>query len=652
MNEDAQLSLQSGYMISDGGCLSMGEVKKQEEILRSKLSENPRDGFTWAALGQVLHLQGRFEEAQEAYERAVSIEQKAHLAWLGLATFAYQRNELDKAVDLMKKSVKAKDDYLEGWVSLGQLFVRLNKHKDARKAFEKVVKINPESVEGWHGLSIANLHLGKYDEATTAIERALQLETQDIDLWLAYSAISRQKKEFTTSERALKRVIELNPKEVHDMIGLALALSQHDRTMQTEAIKFYQKAVALKPDEPMAWIELIKLLRQHKRDEEADMALRKAYPHLPDSIRRSIPEPSKPARFLDGRLPFPSLGDAGPSKVYDVKSSSDGRYLLFRGENTAVAVWDIKQMKTIFEWVSDGKIVSDMALSPNGKLLAVGQQASASVIDIGSSKVLNTFDLFESDTYDPNYPMSLARKDPGLMGYNSVVGFSADGNHLINFQMLLFSGPVRNRPKSMNHTVVWDHTVSSKTMFGPGAKFHDLTKSYSFLGPFKISPDYKWIAFRIQSRGRLGSIQDSSIDIMTLDSVLKGIPETVTSLSRSDTYDFQFSPDSRHLAAATSKGLIVWKTESGEEVFEKSRGKYTNITWDPEGGYILCDNIVHSAESGEKIVQLSDPNYQLDSGRVLSVASRHNPRSFVVSATDGIVRFYRIGDEINLTPTI
>ena len=279
----------------------MGKLKQKgegskEEILRAKLSKNPNDAATWADLGSELTLQGKFEEAEQAYERALSIDKKEHVALLGLSTFAFLRKEYDKSIELMNEAVKAKDDYFEGWISLGQLYLQLNKHKDARKALEKAVKLNPGSADGWYHLSLANRYLEQYDDAAKAIQKALQINAQHIELWLLYITICSKLNDRENMLNGLKKALEIGPKEVGQMIRLGMSLSESgDNTMKAEAIKLYQRAFELKPDEPsysMAWIDLVKLLKQLGRHEEADATLKKVYPHLPDAIRRGIPDPS------------------------------------------------------------------------------------------------------------------------------------------------------------------------------------------------------------------------------------------------------------------------------------------------------------------------------------------------------------------------
>jgi glycosyltransferase involved in cell wall biosynthesis len=74
--------LHDGY--ADEVMAARGKTRRNEELLRAQLAATPHDGYDWYQLGRTLEVAGRFEEALEAYERAVELvgDADAHLPHL------------------------------------------------------------------------------------------------------------------------------------------------------------------------------------------------------------------------------------------------------------------------------------------------------------------------------------------------------------------------------------------------------------------------------------------------------------------------------------------------------------------------------------------------------------------------------------------
>ncbi len=141
------------------------------------LPGNP-DG--WAFLGRAYHAARRYDEAADAYKKAVELApQNANYRTtygliLGLA------GELEAGLaELLKVTTAPGYKDAIGWVNLGWIYRNLNKPQESIAAYQKGLTLDPKQEQAALGLGWAYQYTKEYDKAIAAYNQAMQIDPKD-----------------------------------------------------------------------------------------------------------------------------------------------------------------------------------------------------------------------------------------------------------------------------------------------------------------------------------------------------------------------------------------------------------------------------------------------------------------------------------------
>lgn len=238
-----------------------------------------------------LHADGRLDEAEVVYQKALMGEPNNADALHGLGVLMVQWGQPEQAIPLLKKALVSRPDYTLGLNHLGCAYQALGRDGEALEVYQRAVLSDPAFAEGWNNLGIALAALGRTEEAEERLRHAIQVwpeyakafENLGIllqrtgrlpEALLAYeqsikldggnpesiasfknalmlagnaeSYVDRFQRELVDSVSAYEKVLSDHPQvaEAHNNLGNELK-GQH---RFPEAISHYRLAIALRPD--------------------------------------------------------------------------------------------------------------------------------------------------------------------------------------------------------------------------------------------------------------------------------------------------------------------------------------------------------------------------------------------------------------------
>jgi Tfp pilus assembly protein PilF len=141
------------------------------------LPGNP-DG--WALLGRSYHSVRRYDEAAEAYGKAVELAPQNLNYRTTYGLILGQAGELDKGLAELQK-VTGTPGYKDavGWVNLGWVYRNLNKAAESIAAYQKALALDPKQEQAALGLGWAYQYTKEYDKAIAAYEQAMKIDPKD-----------------------------------------------------------------------------------------------------------------------------------------------------------------------------------------------------------------------------------------------------------------------------------------------------------------------------------------------------------------------------------------------------------------------------------------------------------------------------------------
>ena len=251
-------------------------------------------GLVWAMLGIGYLRDEKYDEAEDAFRRELSLDPNCAIAWAGMGVIHERRDQqYDEAEEAYRKAIELDPELPWGWWYLGLLLdATLHRYEEAEAAYVKTTELEPEVCEVWVALSrVRGERLGDWDGAEEACRKAVEFGPSDPRAWVELGLIlMRDRDRAEAAESAFRKAIALDESCTPAWIGLAFVLDMGLERYE-EAEVGYRKIISMHPDDSLGWGALGKLLYQHlDRPEEGEAAILKAIQCDPDATdpRRSL----------------------------------------------------------------------------------------------------------------------------------------------------------------------------------------------------------------------------------------------------------------------------------------------------------------------------------------------------------------------------
>jgi len=214
-------------------------IEEAQRWLRAAESLNPDSVGVRLAGGLLKETTSQYEKALEDYRRVQDLEPRNIDALLRIASVYDKLDMPDKAVEAYRKAIEMDPAYYEPYEDLGEFYYYRGQYPEAAEQFQKTIDRAPGMFDAYTNLAAALDDLGRDNEAERALLRSLQL---------------RQ------TARAL------------NSLGVIRAIQKRD----TEAVRYYERAVAINPGSYVYLLNLGDSDRRVGRLRDAKIAYRKA----------------------------------------------------------------------------------------------------------------------------------------------------------------------------------------------------------------------------------------------------------------------------------------------------------------------------------------------------------------------------------------
>jgi len=202
------------------------------------------DALEWYIYGQNSATVGKYEDAIQYYDNALSVDNTYASAYTGKAIAFNHLNRYSEAVaaadaalalkkdpDAMnarayalfglgryEESIQAYDLFFtfqtnvpDAYCNQGRAYSRINEPEKAIAAFDRCTTLDPADLEGWNQKGLALISRGRYDEALDAFNHCTRITTTNAEIWnnkgLAYTGLE----DYPKALSAFKMAVNLDP---------------------------------------------------------------------------------------------------------------------------------------------------------------------------------------------------------------------------------------------------------------------------------------------------------------------------------------------------------------------------------------------------------------------------------------------------------
>jgi superkiller protein 3 len=195
--------------------------------------------------GNVYYYFGKYEDAVEAYRKAIAVEPETAVYHSNLGGAYRERGDLYKAKKAFKKAIGLEPNNVSYLNRLGRLFYQMGDYENAIDCHTKAIEINQKVPVSFANLGLAFRDVGKRKEAIKAYRAAITIEPDNADYHNGLGIVFYWSGDFKKSIDCYKKAIERSPQVAvyHANLGLAL----RDLKKWKEAEKAYSTALKLEP---------------------------------------------------------------------------------------------------------------------------------------------------------------------------------------------------------------------------------------------------------------------------------------------------------------------------------------------------------------------------------------------------------------------
>lgn len=177
------------------GPLPQGNVYSADQL--RVIEGDNSNAYVWNEKGNALFKRGSFNEAIEAYNKAIQLDPTFGWPYSNLALTYLTQGQYAEAVLLYQKGIELSNsdkDKAISWNGLGNVYRCLNDYANAVAAYQKAADLDPETAgmrdgadsfqsgqssrnaQVWNDLGELFFKAGNYSEATNAFQKAMELE--------------------------------------------------------------------------------------------------------------------------------------------------------------------------------------------------------------------------------------------------------------------------------------------------------------------------------------------------------------------------------------------------------------------------------------------------------------------------------------------
>lgn len=265
-----------------------GKFTKAKRIIKHLEAVDPGNPDVYITKAQYYNLQGNHKKAYILLMKAIQLDPSNSDAWYFAAVECQNLTFYNKAINCLRKAIKLNPhnetflvelyscfelsdklqqgikyfkNYIDhfpysahAWDFLGALYFKNNEFEKAIEAHDYAITIDDQLFNAMLGKAFAYVALEKYDEALEDFQKVAELKMPDSFTLLCMGECYEQLEEYDNAEIYYRRALEDNPLLVDAYSGLAII--NHYKGKNKEAIAFIKQAINLEPSESAFWFLL------------------------------------------------------------------------------------------------------------------------------------------------------------------------------------------------------------------------------------------------------------------------------------------------------------------------------------------------------------------------------------------------------------
>jgi tetratricopeptide (TPR) repeat protein len=204
------------------------DPKAALELYEQLLTSQPNSPKLWNERGVTLHQDGRYDDAEASYRKAIAADSHYALAQNNLGIALYHRGDVEGSLAALGAAVEAQPSFAKARLNLALLLYKGKRVQKALEAYRQALTTAPEHPIAWNGIGLVLADLKKYEDAKNAFARAIQARPTYAEAHYNLSFTLSSLGDFEAALRETKLALEIDPYYVAQKFELAIDLQHED----------------------------------------------------------------------------------------------------------------------------------------------------------------------------------------------------------------------------------------------------------------------------------------------------------------------------------------------------------------------------------------------------------------------------------------
>lgn len=226
--------------------IDRGDLELARTEMLQLIAQTPRSAEAHHRLGKILQLQGRLNEAETCFRRALELDPDYVGALIGLGTIEHAKGETASALKRFETAVEIEPHDAEAHFARGLVLESMGQTDAALAAYFRTLEFNPLHPEAGRHVSAIQLARNQPDQALVRLDQAADLAPDDGEVRLLRGRAHLMLRHAPLAVEDFRAAARLLPgrADVHFQLALALEAAHQP----AEALQAAETAVRLAPD--------------------------------------------------------------------------------------------------------------------------------------------------------------------------------------------------------------------------------------------------------------------------------------------------------------------------------------------------------------------------------------------------------------------
>ena len=227
IEKDTEQSFKAEIYFQAATCYDyLNDIKKAEKLYEKSLDEEPFNDYVWLSLGLLLERAERYDEALQAYDFALTINDKLEPAVLSKASLLMQSEQYDEAIELLTNHITTATYSEYALYYLGECYEYTSNFEQAINYYSSALQQDPEMPDPYWGIGKILKKQGDYENALHSIDSALERDPENADYLFSKGEILLEIGSAIAALEAFTAAAQLCPDDIEILTSIKTTLEK------------------------------------------------------------------------------------------------------------------------------------------------------------------------------------------------------------------------------------------------------------------------------------------------------------------------------------------------------------------------------------------------------------------------------------------